>query len=144
MRRSSLLLGALMAGLLVAPFPPPTATGSCVPPTVELGKDTVLTPGGSASVKGSAFKEGCNDTGGCTSFLGCEDCHEEPEVPYDDIELRLRQGGHTWTLGVADAGSAADSELGQVEWTFLVPRAARPGRATLLTDYSDPLRIRIR
>lgn len=132
----------VLVGLTMLPLPPPPATASCAAARLVDVEDLVLERGASATVEGEGFVDGCGDAGDCG--LGCGECETEEETPYRDIELRLVQRGRTFPLGIADAGSAADDELGQVTWTFLVPRPVEPGPARLMTDVSEPARIRIR
>ena len=53
------------------------------------------------------------------------------------------QGERTWDLGVADARAARTGRLGQVTWKFVVPRAAKPGRARLVAGDAQPAWVRI-
>ena len=123
---------------------------SCAAPSIAVpGQDAaagrvVLTRGDEVTVTGRGFADGCNDTGGSSDF-GC-DSDEETVEPLTDVELSVRQGRPTpgrTSLAVADAGSAEDGELGQVTWTFTVPETLEPGPATLVTDRSGPLAVRI-
>jgi hypothetical protein len=140
-RRSFLaLLLALLGLTLLAPSGP--AVASCAAPSVEVSGP--LEAGTAAEVEGRGFVDGCRDSMSCPAF-GCGDCEfdDPPEQPYDDVELRLEQGGRTWVLATADAGSAEDDRLGQVRWTFTVPDDVAPGRARLVTDQSGPVRVRV-
>ncbi|MGH3424490.1 MAG: hypothetical protein ACRDO8_07170 [Nocardioidaceae bacterium] len=91
-----------------------------------------LVRGEVVAVAGRAFVDGCDDTGGGSTFLGCTHREAgETETPLHDVALTLRQHGRTWRLGRADAGSATEGRLGHVLWKVHVPRELRPGRAVL-------------
>ena len=149
--RSRLLALAVLLGLLAAaPYPQAPAVASCAGPTLEVedapAVPVVVRRGEQVTVTGRGFVDGCDDTGGGSAF-GCSgDDEREIESPLADIELVLLQGQPTMTqtsLGVADAGSAEDGELGQVTWTFTVPEQQPLGPAVLKTEGSEPLRIRV-
>jgi len=65
-------------------------------------------------------------------------------VPYDDVALRLRQGGRTWLLGSVDADSAEDGRAGRVTWQVDLPPGVRPGPARLVADHARPVTVRVR
>lgn len=147
---------ALLTGLLgvaVVPYSDNPAAASCAAPSLSVeGHDTDqrvrLVPGEEVTVTGRGFVEGCDDTGGSSaSPLGCSgDDHEEIETPLTDIELVALQGQPTMketSLATADAGTAEDDDLGQITWTFVVPRTLSPGPAVLKTVGSEPLPVRI-
>lgn len=146
MRRSSVLLAVAALGFLVAPASQPAAKASCTGPYLLDADRLVLARGTTTTVEGRGFVAGCRDSMGCEVGPGCDDCDydEPPATPYDDVRLGLVQGGRTWTLATADAGSAADDRLGWVTWTFDVPAGVRPGRARLVADHGGPVLIRIR
>lgn len=51
------------------------------------------------------------------------------------VELTLRQGGRTWSLGTADA---ADRDRNYaISWIVQVPADAQPGPATLVSDRAE-------
>lgn len=104
----------------------------------------MLHRGATVTIKGRSFVDGCRDSMSCS--VGCDSCeyNEPPEVPMDDVALRLVQGDRAWELGVADAGTADDNQLGWVARTFTVPDGARTGPARLLAEHAEPQRIRIR
>lgn len=139
-KRSWILLPAMLLALAVAPFPQPPARASCAAPYLE--RPGALVRGVTTSVEGRAFVDGCQDSMQCSAVPGCSHCeYDDPAPrPLQDQTLRLRQGDRTWRLGTADAEGAA----GRVTWTFAVPASTRPGRATLLPGAGDPLRVRIR
>jgi hypothetical protein len=146
MRRSSLLLGSTLLGVVAAPLPHAPARASCAGPYLEDAEHLVLTRGTTAMIEGRAFSSGCSDSIGCsTGILGCQSCTDPPPVePMEDVELALTQGDRTWRLAVADAGSAEDDRLGWVTWTFEVPSGAKPGPARLVVEYAGrPVGIRI-
>jgi hypothetical protein len=146
MRPALLTLLAILLGLAVAPYPPPPASASCAAPYLLDAGHLVLQRGEPIAVEGRAFADGCRDTMSCSATLGCENCeYTDPEpTPYAGVVLRLRQHGRTWTLGTADAGSAAGGELGRVTWTVDLPRDVEPGRAQLVADHAQPVAVRIR
>ena len=138
-----------MAGLVaavLAPFPPAPATASCAGPSLRGSERLVLESGGTATVEGQNFVDGCRDTMSCSGVLGCQKCRydEPPEQPQQDIRLVLRQRGHTWLLDTADAGTTVDRRLGQVTWTFVVPDGVEPGRAWLTPEGAQPVGVRVR
>lgn len=96
-------------------------------------------PGLATSVTGNNFVDGCDDTGGNDSF-GCE-AEREAVTPITGVQLRMRQDDRTWTLDTSDASPTSDGTYGQVDWDFTVPAAAKPGKAFLETDYSEPTEI---
>lgn len=140
---------ALAAGLLVtaAPWPSWDASASCASPYLELpgshAARPVLVRGSSVTVEGRAFVDGCNDTGGSDAW-GCSSDDGETVLPLEGVTLRIRQGQREWELGSEDAGRAEDNKLGHVSWEFTVPKALKPGRATLVADAGQPWRVRIR
>jgi hypothetical protein len=144
MRRSAALLVTAMAGLAMAPFPQPPASASCAAPSIEDGGHLVLQRGASTTIEGRSFVDGCRDSMSCS--VGCDSCEyaDPPEKPMKDVGLRLVQQGRTWELAVADAGTADDNQLGWVAWTFTVPDDPRPGRARLVADHAEPVRVRVR
>ena len=140
-RRSFLALLLALLGLTLLPAGSP-ASASCAAPSIEA--PGTLAPGVTAQVEGRGFVDGCRDSMGCPAY-GCGECEydDPPEQPYDDVELRLQQGGRTWVLATEDAGSADDDRLGQVRWSFTVPAGVEPGRARLVTDQSGPVPVRV-
>lgn len=137
-------LGLVVAlSIVAAPWPGAPATASCAAPYLNLAGDLPPpAPGGELVVEGRAFVDGCNDTGGSTVF-GCSVDEAEPAVPRRAVTLRLRQGGNECDLGIADAGSAEDGELGQITWLVTMPEELRPGPATLLADGGEPLSVEV-
>lgn len=147
MRLSRLLGTAALVAVAVAPFPRHSATASCAAPYLDEVEAVTLRSGAEAVVEGRAFTAGgCQDSMTCSSRLGCQSCEydDPPAVPMKDVELRLVQGGRSWPLAVADAGTADDNQLGWVEWTFEVPAGVRPGRAQLRAEGAEPVRVRVR
>jgi hypothetical protein len=140
-KRSTILLLAMLLGLAVAPFPQPPAAASCAAPSLEAPRRLVLERGARTTVEGRGFVDGCQDSMGCTVALGCSHCeYDEPTPrPLKDVPLRLRQRDRTWWLGITDAEAA-----GRVSWRFDLPARVRPGPATLLPGDGEPLRVRVR
>jgi hypothetical protein len=144
MRRGSRVV-AMVAGAVVVTMPAPYdgASASCVGPVLELGGEAppTVTPGRGLTVTGSYFVEGCNDNVGVVGG-GCS-AHEqqrEPVSPLREVTLSIRQHGHSWRLGKADADPAPE-HLGDVTWLVTLPMGLEPGRATLVTGRSGPLRV---
>jgi hypothetical protein len=142
-QRGYSLLMAGLVGLVLAPFPQSAASASCVGPSLQGADALVLDRGGAASVEGRFFVDGCRDTMSCTGAPGCQRCKydEPPEEPQQDISLELRQRGHAWVVGTADAGTAEDDRFGEVTWTFDVPRGVEPGRARLVAEGAQPVEV---
>lgn len=132
MRRASkraVVLIITMAG--VSLLPSGGSSASCAGPTLTVVGTPTL--GRSLVVEGRAFVEGCNDTGSRDVF-GCSTSTPEPEIPFEDVRLVLRQGERSWVLGTEDAGTAEDNKLGHVTWDVQVPSDVRPGPARLVAD----------
>lgn len=146
MRRPTLLLAVALLGLAGAPVPQGPASASCTGPYLEEVEDLVLERGGAATIRGRSFVDGCQDSVGCSTGPGCDSCeYDDPAPrPMDDVRLRLVQHHRTWTLAIADAGSAEEDRLGWVTWTFDVPRGVQPGRARLVPDDASPVPVRVR
>ena len=53
-------------------------------------------------------------------------------MPLENIELRVRQSGNSWSLGVADAGTADENELGHELWDAALPTDLAPSAAVLV------------
>ncbi len=122
------------------PWPAGDATAGCVAPYLEDSatgaEPPVLRLGSKVTIEGDAFVDGCNDTGSTWA------CSAEPVIPMEDVVLRIHQRGSEWELGSADA---SDGETrGHVQWTVVLPEGLTPGRATLKTDSSEPLRVEVR
>ena len=145
MRPAFLILLAVLLGLAVAPYPSSPAAASCAGPTLKNVQDLVLARGASSTVEGRSFADGCQDSMSCSAVPGCGSCEydDPPPTPLQDVELRLRQRGVTWSLGTADAGTAEDKRLGWVTWTFDLPPGVEPGRARLIADHAEPVTVRI-
>jgi len=56
-----------------------------------------------------------------------------------DVQLELRQQGHSWTLGTEDA-----TGMGDVTWMFTLPPDVRPGRAQLVADQNQPVVVMVK
>lgn len=138
MRR--LLLPALLLGLAVAPFPQQAASADCAGPTI-LTDGLDLRRGEEVTVGGRSMVDGCRDVMTCSGVLGCSRCEyaDPPPAPLRNVELRLEQGGRSWSLGTADADDA-----GEATWVVVVPEEARRGAARLVVDGSPKERVRIR
>ena len=145
MNRRCLLL---LVGLLVVVLTPVSsgpASASCAGASFDDVDGLVLVRGEVATVEGSHFVDGCRDTMTCSGVGGCQSCtyDEPPEVPMQDVALELRQDGRSWRLGTADAGTAGEQRLGQVTWTVELPDGVRPGRARLLAETAQPVKVRV-
>ena len=141
-KRSWILLAAMLLGMAVAPFPQPPASASCAAPFLDAPQRLVLERGTTTTVKGRAFVDGCQDSESCSAVPGCSHCESTDPAPepMEDVRLRLRQGDRTWKLATA----SAQGDGGRVTWTFEPPAGVRPGQARLLADQAGLLRIRIR
>jgi hypothetical protein len=141
-----MLLVPTLFALALLPFPQQPATASCAAPYLQVDRGETLERGAQAVVRGRAFVNGCRDSMGCSEVLGCTSCEyeEPPETPMEDVRLRLLQGGRTWMLGVADAGTAGSGQLGWITWRFDVPSGVEPGRARLVPDGGETVRVGIR
>ncbi len=144
--RPLLPLVLLLLAAAVAPFPGAPASASCVGPQLATAgqraipsearpgqRAPAVRPASVVSVDGRFFVDGCDDTGGQTSVLGC-DRQAGPEdqvAPMKDVELVLRQGGREWSLGTADADAH-----GRITWDVRIPVDLRSGRAILLAATS--------
>ena len=127
---------AAVLTLLALPVPADPATASCVGPYLFVGKvqnDTVIDPAADLSVSGRAFARGCDDTGS-SSVFGCQPSQGERTTAMKDVVLLLKQGDQRWRLGIADAGSADQNQLGHITWHVQVPAGVRTGRATFVAD----------
>ncbi len=147
-RTSRALLLVLLVAVLT-PYPTGSASASCAAPTLavtDAGETPpVLTVGAPVQVTGRGYVEGCDDGGGGNVF-GCQS-PPEPVTPLTGVVLELRQAGRVWQLGAVDAGagtgSAAEGELGRTTWEVVVPPNVRPGRATLVAEPGERLRVTI-
>ena len=144
-RRCLVLLTGLLA-VVLAPFPAAPVAASCAGASFEGVDRLVLVRGGTATVEGRHFVDGCRDTMTCSGVGGCQSCtyDEPPERPMQDVALELRQDGRSWRLGTADAGTAEEQRLGHVTWTVELPEDVRPGRARLVADTAVPAVVRVR
>lgn len=134
-----LVAGAMIPGAVAATSVP--AGASCVGPMLDVApRGETFVRGATIEVGGHHFVDGCNDTGSCTGFLGCQRCdYGPPPAPRTAVELQLVQRGRAWDLGTADA--AAD---GSVTWRVTFPADARRGAARLVADGAQPVRVRLR
>lgn len=146
MRRSPLLLAAVLLAAIAAPLPDRPAAASCAAPSLEVAERTVLVRGTSTTVTGDAFADGCQDSESCTVTFGCSSCEpDDPEpTPDQDVTLLLVQGERTWVLGTADAEGAGSGRLGHIAWTVEVPDDAKAGPARLVAEAAQPVRVRLR
>ena len=138
--RSSALLVAALLAVSVGPLPGSPATASCAGPWLET-EGLTLRAGDVVTVGGRGFDDGCQDSMGCSETFGCSSCSydDPPPEPLRDLTVRLVQGGRSWELGTADA----DSD-GRVTWSFTVPAGVERGAARLVTDLTEPGRVRVR
>ena len=129
------VLVATLGGLSLLPVPGGSA--SCAAPYLQVpgtgGARPVLHRGERVTVEGRAMVDGCNDGGGQTLW-GCSTDELEPQVPFTDVVLSVRQHGAHWRLGTADAGTAEGNRLGRVTWSARLPAELEPGRALLVAD----------
>lgn len=138
--RFAVLLVTLAAALFPAWASPGPAQASCVGPMLEVEPRTAFVRGEPVSVTGGPYMDGCNDTGSCTAFLGCQSCdYGPPAQPLKDVSLELRQRGRTWELATSDA----DAD-GSVTWSVTLPADARPGAARLVAEGTQSVRVRVR
>ena len=147
--RRGLVAVCATASLAAWPVPGGPAAADCAGPSLSLagadgaaGSLPVVTLEGPTEVVGRGFVDGCDDTGG-GSVWGCGSGEGEVETPLSDVELVVRQGGRTWELGTADAGTAADGRLGQVAWQAQLPSGLEPGRAVLVAGHDARLPVRL-
>ena len=139
-----MVLLVVLTSVTLLPFGQEAATASCAAPYITNAEHLVLHQGSIVEVDGAAFADGCRDNGSCSDTLGCTRCDYGPEPsPMVDIDLSLRQGGHTWTLGTADARSGQD-DLGEVAWAVDIPSDLKSGWATLVPEGGQPTKVRIR
>jgi hypothetical protein len=143
MRRRLLLLVLAIAAITV-PAPQDVASASCVAPTLHIGDADrpVVERGSRLAVDGDFFLNGCGDAVGVSEGAGCSGPHVQREEvrPMTDITLSIRQSGHVWTLATA----AAATEAGRVSWSVTIPRRLQPGRAILVADQAQRLRVVVR
>jgi hypothetical protein len=140
MRIRFVLLVLLLAAAIAAMQPATPTAADCAAPTLDLAPQASLLRGEKVTVTGRHFRDGCNDTGVCTGFLGCQRCDYGPPVePMRDVELVLRQAGRSWSLGSVDADATYVAT-----WTFELPPNVRPGRARLVPTTGEPARVTIR
>jgi hypothetical protein len=133
-----LVCGATAPGVTALTSAP--AAADCVAPTLEVRPRMTFDRGTEVTVEGSSFRDGCNDTGTCSGFLGCQRCdYGPPAQPSQDVVLTLRQAGRTWELAAVDA--EAD---GSVTWSVMLPADAARGPARLVAEGTHPVRIRLR
>lgn len=138
---SAILLATLFAATLM-PFGEEQAAASCAGPYLDNIDNLMARRGTTIEVEGAGFANGCQDTGSCSTTLGCTSCDYGPEpTPMQDISLTLQQRGHTWPLGTADATSDG---LATATWTVKVPTEVKTGSATLVPEGGEPVKIRIR
>lgn len=144
-RRRPLLLITTLLGLAALPLPQTPASASCAAPYLKISERLVLERGEAVSLEGRSFADGCQDNMSCSAGLGCDSCRydDPPPAPLQDVGLRLVQRDRTWTLAVADAGTAENNRLGWVKWTFEVPADAKPGPAKLLPEHAEAVPIEI-
>ncbi|GAA4677545.1 hypothetical protein [Nocardioides nanhaiensis] len=142
MRPSHLCLGRVLLGVASVPAPIQSASASCAAPEIDVDSATLLQRGTTTTVMGYGFVDGCDDAGTCPGSPGCSGCvHEASEevAPLIGVPLTLVQGDRRWRLAATDA-----REEGDVAWTVVLPEAARPGPARLVTPVSQPVRVRLR
>lgn len=95
------------------------ADASCAAPITYVPKGVRVRSGAVVTVKGKFFLADCYDTG-----------QQGTPPPMKHVVLKLRQHGHVWRLGVADAKA---DPLGTISWRVHIPRGVRPGTARFVT-----------
>lgn len=148
MRPALGLLLVLLGAAALSPWPSPGASASCAGPSISVVGSQVdppeLEPRTSIVVEGRGFVDGCDDNG-TSDGGGCDnDEPREGEAPLSDVELTIRQGGHEWILGTADAGTAESDELGRVTWTFTLPTEVGGGTARLVPERGQAIVVLVR
>ena len=144
MRPATVALLLVLTSVTLLPFGQQAATASCAAPYLTDAEHLVLHRGKAVEVSGAGFANGCQDTGSCSTTLGCTKCDYGPEpTPMVDVELTLRQNGHTWLLDTADAQSGPD-DLGAVTWAIELPGGVERGEATLVPQGGQPTKVAIR
>ncbi|HSX67466.1 hypothetical protein [Nocardioides sp.] len=144
MRPCFVVLLALLTATLVPATTATTAVraaADCAAPMLDVTPSTELPRTAEVTVTGRYFKDGCQDTGVCTGYLGCQRCDYGPEPkPQQDLTLKLRQDGRTWALATTDA-----DDSGKASWTFRLPPGVDEGPARLTIDsaYAEPAVVRI-
>lgn len=142
MRPAPAILLATLTAAMLLPFGPEQATASCVGPHLDNVDHFMARRGTTIEIEGAGFMNGCQDTGSCSTTLGCSSCDYGPKpTPMRDIRLTLQQRGRTWPLGTADATSDG---MATVTWTVKVPAGVKAGSATLVPEHGQPVKIRIR
>jgi len=149
-RTAVLVMSALAVGVYI---PAPASSTSCAGPGLEVPgapftqelrkqeydvKDVVVEGGKltavqvrrgeSLTVEGQQFYTGgCGDdeAGGC----GRGD-DPGPFQPAENVELRLAQGGRSWSLGISDASIGPERRF-SITWNVSVPSDADVGPAVL-------------
>lgn len=124
------LAGALVVAALLVGGNSGDAGASCAAPQVSVPEGTRLRPGKVVTIRGRYFLADCYDT----------PVHQGDPPPMRHVVLKLKQRGHTWRLGTADARK---HPLGRISWRVRIPRAAHPGSARLVTR-GDPAGTRVR
>ena len=133
--RLLVVAGLALALALGATLLWPTLTGhtssadaSCAGPQAYPPKGVRIRPGEELTIKGRFFLADCNDTG-----------QQGTPPPMKHVVLKIRQHGHTWRLGVADA---KHDPLGTISWRVHIPQAVRPGAAVLVTgEFRSRVRV---
>lgn len=144
MRPAAVVLLVTLTSVTLLPLGQEAATASCAAPYITNAERIVLRQNSIVEVRGSAFANGCQDTGGCSITFGCTSCSYGPEpTPMVDIKLSLQQRGRTWPVGIADARSERD-DFGEVTWAVEIPNGVERGSATLVPESGEPTKVRIR
>ncbi len=122
---SSRWLGGLFAGVMVVAGVgvialAGVAGADCAGPSITFPH--IADRGAELRVKGTAWIDGCDDTGG--PIFG-----PEPGKPVDDIELTLVQGQKKWVMWTGRSNTR-----GELRATVTVPIDAAPGDALLIAS----------
>ncbi len=141
-QRTAVPLVATVAAVGLGLFAPQPSSASCAGPELVPASVTgpaedvpvlALRPGQDAVVEGRFFYHGCEDTyseGGCG-----RGSYDDPQSPMRAVELTLRQGARSWSLGTADA---ADRDRGYaISWPVRIPTDVLTGPATLTAGTAE-------
>lgn len=120
-RRLPAVLAVAVSATVVGVFAPTSSSASCVGPMPTVGPVTL---GHDVEVDGEWFRTGCDDTGGS----GCGGV-TSTEVPMEDVEIVLDQGGTSWTLATVDAGGRGENYA--IHWSGPLPDGVSAGAATV-------------
>lgn len=147
--RRFLWLGVAVGVVLAVLSVPSPATAACITPPLRVLTTERARPdfareqptrvpvraGQLIVVAGRGFTDGCHDlavSAGCSAPP-----RPRPDVPAEDVDLVLEQGGRRWVLGTADAGRPGDQY--PIRWVTRLPTALHAGTAHLVAHTTDVL-----